>query len=292
MAARKASRKANKVRISIEGQSGSGKTYGSLAIATGITTVEPGNILVFDTENRAEWKSDKFDFYVVELSEREKQTYIETGVPTERYIAAIDEAVSDGYKVLILDSLSDLWKYTGIQQSRMSGNGIANWGKAKEKYFFPVVRKIQQAPVHVITTVRTKMGTTIDEKGKGKSVGLDPSIEGEYRYFPDFIMSIIDREHNAEVVKSEDRKDGTSILPTGMFTITPQIGIGIITWINEGEDPAKQKFITAINSLATKYKELKGVDYELPTLDTLSKEELNELGKTLNNAVTDLMIPG
>lgn len=291
MAARKATRKANKVRISIEGQSGSGKTYGSLAIATGITTIEPGNILVFDTENRAEWKSDQFDFYVVELTEREKQTYIETGVPTERYIAAIDEAVNDGYKVLILDSLSDLWKYTGIQQSRMSGNGIANWGKAKEKYFFPVVRKIQASPIHVITTVRTKMGTTIDEKGKGKSIGLDPSIEGDYRYFPDFIMSIVDREHNAEVVKSENRKDGSSILPTGMFTITPQIGIDIINWINEGEDPAKNQYIVGIRHLAKKYKELTGKDYELPSLDTLSKEELNELGKTLKAANDDAMIP-
>lgn len=292
MAARKATRKANKVRISIEGQSGSGKTYGSLAIATGIIRVEPGNILVFDTENRAEWKSDKFDFYVVELSEREKQTYIESGVPTEKYIAAIDEAVNDGYKVLILDSLSDLWKYTGIQQSRMSGNGIANWGKAKEKYFFPVVRKIQASPIHVITTVRTKMGTTIDEKGKGKSIGLDPSIEGEYRYFPDFILSIVDREHNAEVIKSEDRKDGTSVLPTGMFTITPNTGVDIINWINEGEDPDKQRYITGIKYLASKYKELTGTNYVLPELSTLSKEQLDDLGKKLKAANDEAIIPG
>src|SRR3989304_8153906 len=89
----KATKAQSNLRLAIFGPSGSGKTYTGLRIATGLG----GKIAVIDTERGSASKyADRFDFDVLELPNKDINTYVEA-------IKAADQA---GYAILIIDSLT------------------------------------------------------------------------------------------------------------------------------------------------------------------------------------------
>ena len=51
---------------------------------------------------------------------------------TDKYIAAINEAIDAGYKIIIVDSLSAEWQWMNDVHNKMPGNSFTNWGKLNQ----------------------------------------------------------------------------------------------------------------------------------------------------------------
>jgi hypothetical protein len=184
------------IKLGIYGISGSGKTWTSLAIAKGIAEQCGSRIAVIDTENHsAERYADRFDFDVDNLDEKS----------AKGYMAAMQEAVAAGYKVLVIDSLSHEWEavleYVDKQESN---NNMRAWAKAT-----PLQRKfidfIMGLPCHVIATMRSKTEWVIGQNDKGRTTverrGLAPVQGKDIEYNFDILLEI-NRKHSARFLKS------------------------------------------------------------------------------------------
>lgn len=164
----KATKKRIKLRMAIAGVSGSGKTYSSLAIASGLGS----RVAVIDSERgSASLYSDFFEFDVVELD------HFSPG----EYMSAIRAAAEEGYDVLVIDSLSHAWAGEGgvldVSRKNTKGGAMGNWKEAsplQEK----LIGSILDFPGHVIVTMRSKTEYVISEKngrvGSVEKVGLAP----------------------------------------------------------------------------------------------------------------------
>ena len=101
----KAKREKIWVKVLLNGPSGSGKTYTALKLATGMFTKAGGaGIAAIDTEN------GRIRYYAN---------------TSESYIEAISAAVDNGFKILIIDSLSHEWKWLNEVHDKMPGCNVA-----------------------------------------------------------------------------------------------------------------------------------------------------------------------
>ncbi|SKB01142.1 AAA domain-containing protein, partial [Caloramator quimbayensis] len=149
MGFQKATKKQAKARIGLIGPSGAGKTYTSLALATGLGK----KIALIDTEHGSASKyADKFDFDVLELDNYNPQ----------HYINAIKEAGKLGYDVLIIDSLSHAWAGTDgaleladKNSIKYGGNKFAAWRDITPLHN-KLIEAIISSPCHIIATMRAK----------------------------------------------------------------------------------------------------------------------------------------
>lgn len=169
---RKATKYESRLRMAIDGPSGAGKTYTSLSIAKHLG----GKVAVIDTERGSASKyADIFDFDVLELESFNPNIYIQ----------AIKTAESAGYDVLIIDSLSHAWSGKGgalelvdAAAKRMNNpNSFAAWREVTPLHN-QLVDAILQAKLHIIVTMRSKMGWVVEADAKGKQsprkVGMEP----------------------------------------------------------------------------------------------------------------------
>ena len=120
MQLRHSQRRAAKMRLALQGASGSGKTYSSLLIAHGMTS-DWSKIAVIDTENgSADLYAHLGAYNVLSLSEPYNP---------EKYIDAIGICESAGMEVIIIDSISHCWDYLLDFHANLQGNSFANWAK-------------------------------------------------------------------------------------------------------------------------------------------------------------------
>jgi ABC-type dipeptide/oligopeptide/nickel transport system ATPase subunit len=116
--------------IGIMGPSGAGKTFSALRLATGIQTVTGGDIYVIDTEaRRALHYADSFKF---------KHVQFDAPFGSLDYLAAIQQCVKQGAKVIVVDSMSH--EHTGpggyldfqeAEVKRMAGDDYAKRERVK-----------------------------------------------------------------------------------------------------------------------------------------------------------------
>lgn len=172
---RKATRTQSKLRMTIDGPAGSGKTYTALRFAHGLKN--GGRIAFIDTERGSASKyvgdapdGEPWDFDVLEL----------TTFSPERYTAAIEAAGKAGYSVLVIDSLSHAWEGVGGAleiKDRAGGNQWTAW-RSVTPIHNRMVDAILQSPCHVITTMRSRMEYVQETDDNGKTVirrvGLSP----------------------------------------------------------------------------------------------------------------------
>ena len=212
-------------KILLGGSSGSGKTYSALRLATGLAKKCGSGIAAIDTEaGRIRYYANEFDFSDMQLTEP---------FTPEKYIEAINDAVSSGFKVLIIDSISHEWNYCVDIHDKMPGNSWTNWSKVTPRHD-AFMEKILQAPIHIIATVRGKDEYVLEEKnGKQtpKKVGLGfKQRDGvEYNYTATF--NIAQDTHIAEATK-----DNTHIFEGRYEVLTEKDGEALYDWANTGED--------------------------------------------------------
>lgn len=170
----KATKDKAKLRLCLGGVSGSGKTFTALKIATAMG----GRIAVIDSEHGSASKyADQFDFDTVN---------IDSNYSPENYINVINAAVSEGYQILIADSISHAWSGTNgtldqvekWSQKNPRGDSFRAWGAVGTPLQNKFIDAILAAPIHIIATVRVKQEYAMVDGDRGKKavvkLGLAP----------------------------------------------------------------------------------------------------------------------
>lgn len=223
MELRQSERQQAKIKISIQGVSGAGKTYSSLLIGKGLANGDLSKVAVIDTENgSADLYAHLGDYKVVRLK---------PPFSPDKYIKAIDLCLDNGITTIIIDSMSHCWEYLLSYHSTLKGNSFANWSiisKLQQKF----INKILQADAHIICTMRCKEAYALkqDEKGKyiPERVGLKPIQRNEISY--EFTIAFdINSNHLARVTK-----DRSNLFLEKEFQITEATGDKILEWCNNG----------------------------------------------------------
>ncbi|MCU7551786.1 ATP-binding protein [Chitinophagaceae bacterium LB-8] len=241
-----AKRKQAKIKLGIQGCSGSGKTMGALLIAYGLCS-DWGKIAVIDTENySASLYAHLGGFSVVNIA---------APFSPEKYIDAIRLCETAGMEVIIIDSISHEWEGSGgilDIHGNMAGNSFTNWSKITPRHN-AFVQAILQSTVHIIGTIRSKQEYVLNEKN-GKQVPEKVGMKGVQRDGLDYEFTIVldvDIKHHA--LASKDRTGLFMDKPE--FRITTDTGRLIQGWCGQGIpiETKKDEFtdrINACNSIA------------------------------------------
>lgn len=296
----KATRKSKKLRMSISGTPGAGKTLGALMMAKELAGPD-GKILVFDTEfGRASLHADYYDFDVVqwgleELEEIQRKrkaglevTDEETDIkpPTfEDYIKFIRIGETHGYDVMVIDSVTPEWEDIKARQQvyakKFRGNDYAGWGPALRDHA-KFVNKVLYSTAHLILTVRSKEKNEITQDRKVISLGVGEEQQKDLRFFMDFVFAVPDRVTHELIIE----KAPTDIMEKYQGVVqlmNPGLAKTIKTWLDEGVPAETADLISRIQELAVEYMSENPDDgFSLPSnLGQLSEADLIDLGKEL-----------
>lgn len=225
---KKAKREAIYTKVLLGGCSGSGKTFSALRMAKGMaeelskTTGEEQRICFIDTENRRScYYAKKFDFDILELDK----------YSPEEYIDAIDDALEEGYKVIVMDTASLEWSYLLDIHSKMPGNSFTNFSKITPKHE-KFLDKILQSDAHFIVCCRSKEKYVLEEQN-GKMVPVKKGVELIQRDGIEYIMTVslnIDMTTHTYT----PMKDNTDLFELGGSLVTEKDGVSLIRWANDG----------------------------------------------------------
>jgi hypothetical protein len=194
---RPASKAGRKARVSIQGMSGSGKTWTGLSIAHGLS--EGRKFAVIDTEKGA-----------ASLYAGIGGIQFDT-CPMDRYdprdlIRVLDAAAQAGYPTVFVDSLSHFWKGTDgtLDQvekasSRYGGNKFAGW-KDGTPIQNDMVAALLDYPGHVVASMRSYTEWVLNG-GKPERVGTRPEQRKGIEYEFDLAVAM-DLDNALEVLKS------------------------------------------------------------------------------------------
>ena len=223
MQLRTSERKQAKMKLALQGASGSGKTYSSLLIAYGITG-DWSKIAIIDTENgSADLYAHLGPYNVLTLG---------NPYSPERYIQAIETCEKSGMEVIIIDSISHCWDYLLDFHANLQSNSFANWAKVTPRQN-GFIQKILQTNAHVICTIRSKQEYVLNEKN-GKMIPEKVGLKAVQRDNVDYEFTLVfevDIKHHATA-----SKDRTGLfMGKPEFTITPQIGRMLLEWCNTNQ---------------------------------------------------------
>ena len=256
----KAKREQIWVKVLFTGPSGSGKTYSALRMATGFAAKEGGRVAFVDTENgRVRYYANEFDFDEMQLT---------APYTSEKYMDAIALAISAGYHILVIDSLSHEWLWCNDVVNNMPGNSFQNWGKVKTQHHNKLMEQVIQSPIHIFATARGKDKWSIEEKDGKKTPrkvgeGSVQSDDVEYNYTVTFNLT---QDSNVATCT----KDNTHIFEGRYEKITEEDGKKLYDWANTGEKPAPkpvEEFVPA----------------QTRTIDDVHKDIKDAIAKKMND---------
>jgi hypothetical protein len=207
---RKATKRDARLRLAIAGPSGSGKTFTLLKLATELG----GPIAVVDTERgSAEKYADLFEFDTLKLD----------SFSPDLMPSLIESAAAQGYKVLIIDSLSHFWTGTDGEldqvekvKMRLRDNGFAAWREITPKHN-RMIDAMLSAPLHILVSMRVKTEWILDKdertgKSKPRKVGLQPVMRDGIEYEFD-VCGEMDQENTLVITKSRCPKLAGGVFP-------------------------------------------------------------------------------
>lgn len=231
---RKAKREKIFVKVALIGPSGSGKSYGSLRLATGMAseikkkTGKDAKILVANTESkRGEYYANEFNYDVVDIDPPHNP---------EKYVDVINFAIEQGYDILIIDSSSHEWEGKGgcLELQQQAGGTYQSWAKVTPRHQ-KFINAIADSPIHIIATMRGKDQYEMNKDEKGRTqvqklgVGAKQREGFEYEFTCSFL---IDQKTNT----CEVQKDNTHIFEhESSILLTEEHGKRIIQWADSGE---------------------------------------------------------
>jgi hypothetical protein len=240
--AKKAKRESIIPSILLTGASGSGKSYGALALASGMGK----KIVAVDTENkRLNLYADEFNFSKVDL----KAPY-----SAARYIAAVNAALELDPDVLIIDQITFEWAGTGGVLQQVDDNPATNqmmrWKEPSRGHsdFIDFLLNLK-VPTIVCCRAKEQYEISKDENGKTKvtKLGVGPIQRGrnagegiEYEFILSFL---IDENHLAKPMLDRTKIFGKMVVneESGEYEtvgekvlLTEEAGRKIITWAKGG----------------------------------------------------------
>jgi len=227
---RKAEKRSVKLKIGVQGPSGSGKTWGALVLARNMWP--DARICVIDTENEsASLYADRWDFDTIPLHEP---------FTTARYNQAIDAVIEAGYDVVIIDSITPQWDGVGgilrrkeELDKRPGSNSYTNWASFTPEHE-SFKQKLQQSPIHLIATMRSKQEYALqqDEKGRSKPVkiGLAP-IQRDGMDYEFSLVWDVQMDHRAVVSKNR-----TGLFDGEVLNLSdPKVAKTLRAWLENGK---------------------------------------------------------
>jgi hypothetical protein len=182
---RKASKEQARLRMALVGPSGGGKTFSALAIAQGLG----GRVALIDTEHGSASKyADLFDFDTLGLAVFHPGNYIE----------AIKAAEKEGYRVLVIDSLSHAWAGQGgvleqvdaAAKRSQSKNSFTAWRDVTPLHN-ALVDAILQSNCHIIATMRAKTEYVLEPDERGKLVPVKKGLAPIQRDGMDYEFDVV-----------------------------------------------------------------------------------------------------
>lgn len=280
MAFVKAVREKVNAKVMFTSPSGGGKTQSMLEMATGLAKKVGGRIAFIGTEG------DRDRLYAGKKSPHGDYIYDYdllqlTDFSPESYIAAINEAVDAGYKVIIVDSLTHEWKYMNDLHDKMPGNSFTNWSKLKPRHH-KLNEKILEAPAHILCSARGKDDWVLEEKnGKQvpKKVGIGSQTDKDITYE---VMLSLQIDQDTHIAHAD--KDNTGLWGMDRYTVvTAKDGEALYDWCENGVVPTPKA--PPIQTNVESYEP--SIDIE--TLKKQIIERCTELGGQSNKAVMDVV---
>jgi hypothetical protein len=268
MQLQQAQRKRAKIKLGLQGPSGSGKTYSALLLAYGLCN-DWSKIAVIDTENHsASLYAHLGAFNVVNL---------QAPYTPELYEEAINTCVSANMEVVIIDSITHEWECLLDFHSNLSGNSFTNWAKVTPRHN-RFVNTILQAPVHIISTIRTKQDYVLVEKNN-KQVPEKVGLKSIQRDGVEYELTLVfDLDIKNHATASKDR--------TGLFfgkpeqKLTVQVGKQIRDWCDGGAEITEQDVTTRIGATKS-LQELLEVYKQFPQFITSLQQEFEKQKRNL-----------
>jgi hypothetical protein len=263
-----ATRKQAKIKLSLAGSSGSGKSYSAILLAYGLCN-DFSKICVIDTENHsASLYSHLGAFNVINL------------IPPfhpEKYIEAIKLCEQSNIEVIVIDNATHAWSGKGgcleLHEKETAKMKIPNSFTAWNA-ITPIYQKYLDAIInsscHVISTLRSKTEYVMSERN-GRQVpqktGTAPMIRDGF----DFEMSIafdLDQQH-----KAFSTKDRTGLFQDKEpFVISTNTGKLIHDWCNSVPDVTVDDVSVRINDCIS-IKDLLALYQEFPHFKEALKPE-------------------
>ena len=235
----KATRKQSKLRMTIDGPAGAGKTYTALRFAFALA--QGGRVAMLDTEHgsASKYAGEAPDGYPWEFDTENLTTF-----SPEKYTEAILAASKASYSVLVIDSLSHAWEGKGgaLEMKDRSGdkNSYTAWRNVTPIHN-RMVDTILQAPLHIITTMRSRMEYVqdLDESGKKvvgiRKVGLAPIQRPGMEYEFDIVCDMnwdhiltVSKSRCSAIVDLKTEKPGPAFLQP------------VIEWLNSGSPSVRK----------------------------------------------------
>lgn len=270
----RATKAQSRLRVAIDGPSGSGKSYTGLTMCTVFAAGKP--FAAIDTERGSLSKyADIFEFDVLELTDFGPQSYIR----------AMKDAQEAEYPALFIDSITHEWNGRGgilqivdEEQKRLkmqSSFQAWNKGKAEHQKF---VDAMLATDLHLVVTMRSKTEHALtDNNGRKevKKLGMAPVQSDGMEYEFD-VVADMDLEHN--LIVSKTRFPG--ITDAVVNKPDAEFAQKIYDWATSGTVPVpKTRSDADIDRIKRPWEKMimdgKQKDIEIPDIDwTKSDQEL------------------
>lgn len=234
------------ISMAIAGPTGSGKTYGALRVAYGLTG-DWDKVFMVNLDpplNGVGYSGDPFGVY---------QYYqFEPPYDASRLVQALRAAEREGAEAIIIDTLTPVWAGRGGLREvhdRMDGNSFANWAKVNPVWDALIEYLTVGHRVHVISTIRSNMSYELFEDFDGtkrklsvRILGLTPTIRPNTEYEFPLFLTVRREDHRADILTQR----GNIIPPEfydldGSIELTEDLGRALSAWVDqgiEGEPPA------------------------------------------------------
>ena len=224
-----AARTQKKLRLAIDGPSGSGKTYSALLIAKGLAGGDLAKVALIDTERGSgSLYADLGPFSTLGF---------EPPYAVKRFVTAHDAAVSEGFEVIIIDSLTHFWSGEGgildevdkIAKASKSGNTFAAW-KQGSPLQATLIDTMLGSTCHIVATMRSKTEWVLEQNDKGRTVprkvGLAPDQRKDVEYEYDLVLDLSRDGHVATA-----SKDRTGIFDDRHEVPSEAMGAELLAWL-------------------------------------------------------------
>lgn len=244
----KAAPKQARLKVSIYGPPGSGKTFSTLLMAEGLAKVRGKRIAYVDTERGT-------DFYAQAVKDRKVHPdAFDFDALYERSIAEVSSAVYSldpkEHGIVVLDSISHLWEaamdaYQG-KKTKIDSIPMHAWGKIKRPYK-DLIKFLIASPFDVFILGRQKNLFENDEdSGEMKKIGVAMRAEGETAYEPHICVRMEARINPEKTTQSVYvayvEKDRTGVL-AGRAIVNPGFGTiePLLPLLGEVQAPAEDE---------------------------------------------------
>ena len=256
-------------KVLLASPSGGGKTFTALRVATGIKNAikkasnKDAKIAFIGSESQRDLiYANEFEYDILQL---------EAPYTPESYVDAINDAISEGYEILVVDSLTHEWSGTGGVldiHGKIPGNSYTAWQKVTPRHN-EFLDAIIESPIHVIATGRGKDEVVLEDlngKQVPKKVGLGYDQRNNLEYL--FTASFnIDRDTHI----ASEFKDNTHLFEGRARMLSEKDGEALYKWASDGDD---SEIIKRAKELA----ESKETGKQL--MKEAEKEEAKELEKS------------